>query len=73
MTMQPNRPLLQPSPGIDRYHPRLGDAITRYSALLSSFMSNTSATTIDVQRRLPLCTRLTRANRLVKTLDRAPP
>jgi alkylhydroperoxidase family enzyme len=36
--MQPNPPLLEPSPGIDRYHPRLGEAINRYRALLSSFM-----------------------------------
>jgi alkylhydroperoxidase family enzyme len=36
--MQPDPPLLQPSPGIDRFHPRLGEAITRYLAVLSSFM-----------------------------------
>jgi alkylhydroperoxidase family enzyme len=36
--MPPNPPLLWPSPGIERYHPSLGDAISRYVALLSSFM-----------------------------------
>jgi hypothetical protein len=36
--MQPIPPLLWPSPGIDRYHPRLGQAVDRYLALLSSFM-----------------------------------
>jgi alkylhydroperoxidase family enzyme len=36
--MQPVPTLLGPSPGIDRYHPRLGGAIDRYFALLSSFM-----------------------------------
>jgi alkylhydroperoxidase family enzyme len=36
--MQPNPPLLGPSPGIDRYYPRLGEAIERFHAVLSSFM-----------------------------------
>ena len=37
--MQSNPPpLLEPLPGIGRYHPTLGQAISRYRALLSSFM-----------------------------------
>jgi alkylhydroperoxidase family enzyme len=36
--MQPVPLPLWPSPGIDRYHPRLSGAIDRYVAVLSSFM-----------------------------------
>ena len=36
--MQPNSPLAEPAPRIDRYHAGLGDAISRYRTLLSSFM-----------------------------------
>ncbi len=36
--MQPHPPLLEPPPGIDRYHPRLGEVISRYRALLSSLV-----------------------------------
>jgi alkylhydroperoxidase family enzyme len=35
--MQSTSPLLWPSPGIDRYLPRLGESIDRYFAVLSSF------------------------------------
>jgi len=36
--MQPKAPPIWPSPGIERYHPRLGLAVSRYVALLSAFM-----------------------------------
>jgi len=36
--MQPNPPQIQPLADIDRYYPRLGEAIQRYRALLASFM-----------------------------------
>ena len=39
--MQSNPPLLEPPPGIGRYHPRLGEASNRYLALLSSLMQPT--------------------------------
>ena len=36
--MQPNPPLIESAPGIERYHPALGEAVDRYHGLLSSFM-----------------------------------